>query len=85
MRASLSRPDRSGSWPRERGGPGRTMTSSANQPVRDWLDADMTWDKTAPAPPLPAEVVADTRSRYIAAYEMLTGEPFSQYRERAGA
>lgn len=78
-------PDSSRYWPRDAWAPGRTMPSYDKQPVRDWLDADMTWDKTAPAPPLPDEVVADTRSRYIAAYEMLTGEPFSQYRERAGA
>lgn len=78
-------PDSSRYWPRDAWAPGRTMSSYDKQPVRDWLDADMTWDKTPPAPPLPDEVVADTRSRYIAAYEMLTGEPFSRYLERAGA
>lgn len=78
-------PDSSRYWPRDAWAPGRTMPSYDKQPVRDWLDADMNWDKTPPAPPLPDKVVADTRSRYIAAYEMLTGEPFSRYRERAGA
>jgi phosphoribosylaminoimidazole-succinocarboxamide synthase len=78
-------PDSSRYWPRDAWAPGRTMPSYDKQPVRDWLDVDMTWDKTPPAPPLPDEVVADTRSRYIAAYEMLTGERFSRYLERAGA
>ena len=78
-------PDSSRYWPRDAWAPGRTMPSYDKQPVRDWLDVDTTWDKTPPAPPLPDEVLADTRSRYIAAYEMLTGEPFSRYRERAGA
>jgi phosphoribosylaminoimidazole-succinocarboxamide synthase len=78
-------PDSSRYWPRDAWAPGRTMPSYDKQPVRDWLDADRTWDKTPPAPLLPDEVVADTRSRYIAAYEMLTGKPFAQYLERVGA
>jgi phosphoribosylaminoimidazole-succinocarboxamide synthase len=52
--------------------------------VRDWLDAQ-DWDKTPPAPPLPDEVVADTRRRYTEVYDRLTGEPFDRYLARTGA
>ncbi len=54
------------------------MPSFDKQPVRDWLDAQ-DWDKTPPAPALPDAVVADTRTRYIEAYERLTGGSFDAY------
>jgi phosphoribosylaminoimidazole-succinocarboxamide synthase len=78
-------PDSSRYWPLDAWAPGRTMPSYDKQPVRDWLEADDAWDKTPPAPTLPLEVIEDTRDRYIAAYEMLTGERFSAYLERAHA
>ena len=40
------------------------------------------WDKTPPAPPIPDDVVAATRERYVTAYERLAGEPFSAWLER---
>ncbi len=33
------------------------------------------WDRTPPAPPLPAEVIEGTRARYLEAYELITGSP----------
>jgi phosphoribosylaminoimidazole-succinocarboxamide synthase len=37
------------------------------------------WDQVAPAPPLPPEVIRGTRSRYVEAYEMLTGRSFDEW------
>ena len=48
--------------------------------MRDWLEAQP-WDKTAPGPELPAEVVAGTRARYVAAFERITGASFARYLE----
>ena len=50
--------------------------------MRDWA-AGTGWDKTPP--PIPPDVVAATRERYVTAYERLAGEPFSAWLERAGA
>jgi phosphoribosylaminoimidazole-succinocarboxamide synthase len=61
------------------------MPSFDKQPVRDWLEAQAGWDKTPPAPRLPAAVVDDTRRRYVEVYRRLTGEPFTTYLDRAGA
>ena len=43
------------------------------QVLRDWLETT-TWDKTPPPPTLPDEVVQATRSKYIEAYERITGK-----------
>src|SRR5664280_606712 len=48
--------------------------------VRDWLESQP-WDKTAPGPELPAEIVAGTRERYVEAYERITGASFARYLE----
>ena len=53
--------------------PGTAPPSFDKQPVRDWLEATG-WDKTPPPPALPAEVVAATSDRYVAAYERVTGQ-----------
>ncbi len=71
-------PDSSRYWPADRWAPGATMPSFDKQPVRDWLAASG-WDKTPPAPELPGEVVADTRRRYVEAYQRLTGRSFADY------
>ncbi len=76
-------PDSSRYWPAEAWRPGRTMPSFDKQPVRDWLDAQP-WDKTPPAPRLPAQVVADTRRRYVEIFERLTGTSFATYLRTAG-
>jgi phosphoribosylaminoimidazole-succinocarboxamide synthase len=68
-------PDSSRYWPADEWGPGRSVPSFDKQYVRDALDA-MGWDHSPPAPPLPADVIAGTRARYVEAYERLTGRAF---------
>ncbi len=71
-------PDSSRYWPADAWATGTTMPSFDKQPVRDWLEGQ-DWDKRPPAPPLPEDIVADTRSRYIEAFERLTGRSFTSY------
>ena len=52
--------------------PGHGQPSFDKQYVRDWLEAPG-WDKTPPAPALPADVIAKTSEKYIQAYELITG------------
>lgn len=72
-------PDSSRFWPAAEWQPGRAQASYDKQIVRDWLTSDASgWDRTSgePPPPLPAEVVDRTRTRYVEAYELLTEERF---------
>ena len=72
-------PDSSRFWPADDWQPGRTQPSYDKQIVRNWLlSPESGWDRSsdAPPPPLPPEVVERTRSRYVEAYERLTGETF---------
>jgi phosphoribosylaminoimidazole-succinocarboxamide synthase len=71
-------PDSSRFWPADDYEPGRGQASFDKQIVRDWLEAS-DWDKTPPGPDLPAEIVERTRARYVAVYEMLTGQPFDEW------
>ncbi len=71
-------PDSSRFWPAEAWAPGATPPSFDKQPVRDHLDA-LDWDKQPPAPPLPDEVVSATSSRYVEAYELITGRSFADW------
>lgn len=71
-------PDSSRFWPADEWQPGRAQPSYDKQYVRDWL-SQSGWDKTAPGPELPSDVVEATRSRYVEAYERLTGESFATY------
>ncbi|HSU68543.1 MAG TPA: phosphoribosylaminoimidazolesuccinocarboxamide synthase, partial [Tepidisphaeraceae bacterium] len=66
-------PDSSRFWPADQYEPGHDQPSFDKQFVRNWLES-LPWDKTPPAPRLPDDVVEGTRSRYIEAYEMLTGK-----------
>jgi phosphoribosylaminoimidazole-succinocarboxamide synthase len=68
-------PDSSRYWSIETYKPGGPQPSFDKQYVRDWLEATG-WDKSSPPPALPDDVVARTRSKYIEAYELLTGRPF---------
>jgi phosphoribosylaminoimidazole-succinocarboxamide synthase len=68
-------PDSSRYWPAESYKPGGPQPSFDKQFVRDWLEATG-WDKASPPPPLPDDVVAKTRAKYIQAYEILTGQTF---------
>ncbi|MEU7875059.1 phosphoribosylaminoimidazolesuccinocarboxamide synthase [Dactylosporangium sp. NPDC049140] len=65
-------PDSSRFWPLDRWEPGRTQFSFDKQVVRDW-SLSSGWNKTAPGPEVPADVVALTRARYVEVYERLTG------------
>ena len=77
-------PDSSRFWPAEGYEPGRPQPSFDKQYVRDWASGTG-WDKTPPAPPIPDDVVAQTRERYVTAYERLADEPFSAWVERTAA
>ncbi len=74
-------PDSSRFWPLEDYEPGRGQASFDKQYVRDWASGTG-WDKSPPAPEIPDDVVAQTRERYVRAYELLAGEPFTAWLER---
>jgi phosphoribosylaminoimidazole-succinocarboxamide synthase len=72
-------PDSSRFWRADEWQPGRPQRSYDKQVVRDWLTSgESGWDRASgePPPPLPLQVVELTRSRYVEAYERLTGERF---------
>jgi phosphoribosylaminoimidazole-succinocarboxamide synthase len=73
-------PDSSRFWDASGYSPGRAQASFDKQYVRDWLERQR-WDKTAPGPELPPEVVAGTRARYVEAFERITGGRFDRYLE----
>ena len=68
-------PDSSRFWPADEYQPGRPQPSFDKQYVRDWLTSSG-WDRNSPPPELPADVVEQTRAKYIDAYERITGEDF---------
>lgn len=65
-------PDSSRFWPRDAYQPGGPQPSFDKQYVRDYLES-LGWDKRPPAPPLPSEVVARTREKYLEAHARITG------------
>jgi phosphoribosylaminoimidazole-succinocarboxamide synthase len=71
-------PDSSRFWDAATWQPGHAQPSFDKQYVRDWLLASG-WDRTPPGPGLPAQVVEGTRSRYVEAFERLTGTAFADY------
>jgi phosphoribosylaminoimidazole-succinocarboxamide synthase len=71
-------PDSSRFWPVDEWKPGTTPPSFDKQPLRDFLET-LDWDKNPPPPPLPAEVVAATRARYVEGYERITGRVFADW------
>jgi phosphoribosylaminoimidazole-succinocarboxamide synthase len=71
-------PDSSRFWDAAAYAPGGPQASFDKQFVRDWL-LQQPWNRTAPGPELPAEVVAGTRTRYVEAYERITGASFERY------
>ena len=73
-------PDSSRFWDAATYAPGRAQASFDKQYVRDWLETQA-WDKTAPGPELPPEVIDGTRARYVEAYERITGASFKRYLE----
>src|SRR4029079_2519460 len=91
-------PDSSRFWPADTYEVGHGQPSFDKQYVRDWATntgwdkkdwrawpRNTGWEKLPPAPAIPDDVVAQTRERYVTAYERLAGEPFGAWLERAGA
>jgi phosphoribosylaminoimidazole-succinocarboxamide synthase len=64
--------DSSRFWPADRWAPGGPQHAFDKQFVREW-SATLDWDRTPPGPPIPPDVVAATRDRYVEAYERITG------------
>lgn len=67
-------PDSSRFWPAESYAVGNNPPSYDKQYVRDWLESTG-WNKSPPAPALPADVAKRTSEKYLEAYEKLTGQP----------
>jgi phosphoribosylaminoimidazole-succinocarboxamide synthase len=74
-------PDSSRFWPADDYEPGRGQASFDKQFVRDWASSTG-WDRNPPAPPIPEEIVAKTREKYVDAYERITGESFAEWQRR---
>jgi phosphoribosylaminoimidazole-succinocarboxamide synthase len=74
-------PDSSRFWPADQYEPGHGQPSFDKQFVRDWASGSG-WDKTPPAPAIPDDVAAQTRAKYVEAYERLADEPFDAWLER---
>ncbi len=68
-------PDSSRYWEASKYRPGGAQPSYDKQFVRDFLES-LGWNKMPPAPELPAEVVANTRAKYVEAFERITGTRF---------
>ncbi|GAB6061094.1 phosphoribosylaminoimidazolesuccinocarboxamide synthase [Desulfonatronum parangueonense] len=66
-------PDSSRFWPVDGYRPGKSQPSFDKQYLRDWL-TQSGWNKKAPAPNLPADIVEQTKNRYLDAYALLTGQ-----------
>jgi len=69
-------PDSSRFWPAAEYAPGRSQPSFDKQYVRDYLER-IGWNKQAPGPELPVDVVAGTRGKYREGYRLLTGHELS--------
>jgi len=72
-------PDSSRFWPAASWAPGRAQDSYDKQFVRDWLTSSASgWDRSSgqTPPALPDDIIAATRSKYVEAFESLTGRTF---------
>lgn len=65
-------PDSSRFWPTEHYRPGISPPSFDKQFIRDWLET-LDWNKQAPGPTIPPDIVEQTRARYLEAHRLLTG------------
>ncbi len=70
-------PDSSRFWKMADYQPGRPQWSYDKQYLRDWSSSLSDWDRTYPGPPVPPDVVAETRARYVEVFTQLTGETWS--------
>ncbi len=66
-------PDSSRFWPKVDYAPGRSQKSFDKQYLREYL-LSLGWNKQQPPPPLPPEVIANTRQKYLDALRLLTGK-----------
>ena len=66
-------PDSSRFWPQADFAPGRSQKSFDKQYLRDYL-LSLKWNKQPPPPPLPPEVIGNTREKYLEALRLLTGK-----------
>jgi phosphoribosylaminoimidazole-succinocarboxamide synthase len=71
-------PDSSRYWPVEEYRVGTSPPSFDKQYVRDYY-LSIGWEKVPPAPRLPEAVIAATRSKYVEAYELVTGKSFDEW------
>jgi phosphoribosylaminoimidazole-succinocarboxamide synthase len=69
-------PDSSRFWPADQYREGISPPSFDKQYVRDYLET-LDWNKKAPGPQLPIEVVEATAAKYREAYQRLTGQPLN--------
>jgi phosphoribosylaminoimidazole-succinocarboxamide synthase len=67
-------PDSSRFWPKAAYKPGGPQPSFDKQFLRDYL-LSIKWPQQPPPPPLPADIIAKTRAKYLEAYEILLGRP----------
>lgn len=71
-------PDSSRIWPADAVHSGETPPSFDKQPFRDWLNT-LGWDHTPPPPTVPDDIVALTSSRYVDAYQRVTGRSLNDW------
>ena len=69
-------PDSSRFWPAQHWKPGSAQVSFDKQFLREFLDKS-DWDKNSPPPILPEDIIEQTRQRYLAALEQITGQGLS--------
>jgi phosphoribosylaminoimidazole-succinocarboxamide synthase len=67
-------PDSSRFWPASSYSPGRPQHSFDKQYLRDW-STSIGWDRTAPGPEIPDDVLAVLTARYTELFEQITGAP----------
>jgi phosphoribosylaminoimidazole-succinocarboxamide synthase len=68
-------PDSSRFWPQDAYQPGGAQKSFDKQYLRDYL-LSIEWDKNPPPPPLPEDVITNTRRKYLEALHLITGQRY---------
>lgn len=68
-------PDSSRFWPQDAYQPGAAQKSFDKQYLRDYL-LSIDWDQSPPPPPLPEDVIRNTRAKYLEALQLITGQRY---------